>query len=392
MTTDLGTILDFVLPERLREICHRCGVATHGGRPDQRERLARSLGGDVRKLLPQLMRAELVEFLATRDLGGGRFAFVSRASRDELERLLVMLCAGDRAVTNPQPLGSLSLVRFERRVVRPVPPPPAQRPAPAPSTSSPPGAASEKVFRARVQRQHGLIYYVKGGDIWAAPSRHARSKRAAHRVHEVGLAMDHVTYLYFVDGDGDIARKRRDGARLDAAIAPSTTSALAPARARGPNGVPVREPPLPVFIGYARHDEAFLRELCAQLSPLESSGEIRLLFDTLLEAGTVWERTLLEQLRSAEVVILLISSAFLSSPYITTTEWPIIEQRHRRGECEVAPVLVRQCRFDRAPVGALKVIRPGSRSVDEHDRRDPAWVEVLGELDHVIERARAKRR
>jgi hypothetical protein len=71
-----------VLPERLREICLRRGVATGGSRQEQRDRLLRSLGGDLNKLLPQLMRTELVEFLATRDLGG-RFAFVSRASRDE---------------------------------------------------------------------------------------------------------------------------------------------------------------------------------------------------------------------------------------------------------------------------------------------------------------------
>jgi hypothetical protein len=126
MTTDLGTILDFVLPERLREICLRRGVATGGGRQEQRDRLLRSLGGDLNKLLPQLMRAELVEFLATRDLGG-RFAFVSRASRDELERLLTMLCAGDAGATNPQPLGTASPIRFERRVVRSPPTPPVSR-------------------------------------------------------------------------------------------------------------------------------------------------------------------------------------------------------------------------------------------------------------------------
>lgn len=388
MTTDLGTILDFVLPERLREICLRRGVVTGGGRQEQRDRLLRSLGGDLNKLLPQLMRAELVEFLATRDLGG-RFAFVSRASRAELERLLTMLCAGDAGVTNPQPLGSASPIRFERRGGRP-PTPPVSRSGPVPAP--PPAPASEKVFRARVQRQRGLIYYVKGGDIWAAPSRHGGSKRPAQRIHEVGLEMDHVTYLYYVDGDGDIARKRRDGALLAPVVVADTKRWPAPAGVREGMRVIEREGPLQVFIGYSRADDRFLRELCAQLSPLESGGEVTLFFDNLLQAGTAWEAKLLEKLRSAEIVILLISSDFLSSRYIRTIEWPIIEERLRLGDCEVAPVLVRQCWFDRAPVGALQIIRPGDRAVDDHDKRDPAWMEVLRKLDKVIERARAKRR
>jgi hypothetical protein len=389
MTTDLGTILDFVLPERLREICLRRGVATGGSRQEQRDRLLRSLGGDLNKLLPQLMRTELVEFLATRDLGG-RFAFVSRASRDELERLLTMLCAGDAGATNPQPLGSASPIRFERRVVRPPPTPPVSRSGPV--SAPPPAAASEKVFRARVQRQRGLIYYVKGGDIWAAPSRHGRSKRPAQRIHEVGLEMDHVTYLYYVDGDGDIARKRRDGALLAPEVVAPKTRLPAPAGVRDGVRALDREGPLQVFIGYARADDRFLRELCAQLSPLESGGEVTLFFDNRLQAGAVWEAKLLEKLRSAEIVILLISSDFLSSQYIRTTEWPLIEERQRQGDCEVAPVLVRQCWFHRAPVGALQLIRPGDRAVDDHDKRDPAWMEVMRELDKVLERARAKRR
>lgn len=389
MTTDLGTILDFVLPERLREICVRRGVAIGGSRQEQRDRLLRSIGGDVSKLVPQLMRAELVEFLATRDLGG-RFAFVSRASRDELERLLTMLCANDPGVTNPQPLGSASLIRFERRVVRPLPPPPAVRPRPVSAPA--PAAASEKVFRARVQRQRGLIYYVKDGDIWAAPSRHVGSKRPAQRVHEVGLAMDHVTYLYYVDGDGDIARKRRDGGLMNPVVATPTKRFPAPSSVRNTMRVIEREGPLQVFIGYSRVDRKFLEELCEALSPHESSGELELFFDSRLEPGAVWEPLLLSKVRNADIAILLLSNSFLQSTYCTRIEWPIVDARRQRGECEVAPVLVRQCYFQKSLVSDLQIIRPNDRAVDDHDKRDPAWMEVMRKFDAVIDRARAKRR
>jgi hypothetical protein len=376
MTTDIRTILDFVLADRLRFICERTGVPSGGSRAEQRDRVVRAVGGNVRGLITLLMRAEIVEFLATRDLGGS-YAELRRASRWELEQLLVMLCTSDPRATQEKPLGNASPVRFERRVARPKRPPEPVRPPPPPpewegrQTAS---STSQKVFSSRVQRQRGLVYYVKDGDIWAAPSRHGEGKRAPHLVHEAGVPMDHVTYLYYVDGDGDIARKRRDGAPLT-----GTTRTVDPG--------PVR-----VFIGYARSDRQFLNELYSALSFYEVSGELSIFFDTRAEPGTVWEPALMSKLEQAEIAILLVSNGFLSSRYCYQVELPIIRERHRRGECELAPVLVRQCLFEQSAVGVYQIIRPNNQAVDDHERRDPAWREVALALTALMARARAKRR
>jgi hypothetical protein len=79
---------------------------------------------------------------------------------------------------------------------------------------------SEKVFRAGVERDNDLMYYIKGGDVWAVPrKRPDEPKGEARKVVSAGIEMDYAKYLYFLDGDGDIARKPR--AVTDAPATPS---------------------------------------------------------------------------------------------------------------------------------------------------------------------------
>jgi hypothetical protein len=71
-------------------------------------------------------------------------------------------------------------------------------------------AAAEKVHKAGIKRENDLMYYVKNGDIWAVPRKKpGEPKGKAQRLVQAGIQMDYGKYLYFVDGDGDIARKER---------------------------------------------------------------------------------------------------------------------------------------------------------------------------------------
>jgi hypothetical protein len=61
-------------------------------------------------------------------------------------------------------------------------------------------------------------------------------------------------------------------------------------------------------------------------------------------------------------------------------------ERHDRGECEILPVVVRACRYDKHAIGRLQVIRPNDRPIDEHVKQDDAWLKVTQEVDRVLER------
>jgi hypothetical protein len=71
-------------------------------------------------------------------------------------------------------------------------------------------AGAEKVFKAGVKRDNDMMYYIKGGDVWAVPRKKpGEAKGKASKVVAAGIDMDYSKYLYYLDGDGDIARKER---------------------------------------------------------------------------------------------------------------------------------------------------------------------------------------
>lgn len=69
---------------------------------------------------------------------------------------------------------------------------------------------SDKIARLGIERDNDLMYYIKNGDVWAVPRKKAgQPKGKAQKVAATGLDMDYSRYIYFLDGDGDVARKAR---------------------------------------------------------------------------------------------------------------------------------------------------------------------------------------
>lgn len=69
---------------------------------------------------------------------------------------------------------------------------------------------SDKIARLGIERDNDKMYYIKDGDVWAVPRKQkGQPKGKAEKIAPVGLAMDYSRYLYFLDSDGDVARKER---------------------------------------------------------------------------------------------------------------------------------------------------------------------------------------
>jgi len=68
----------------------------------------------------------------------------------------------------------------------------------------------EKIAKLGIKRDNDLMYYIKKGDVWATPrKRPGQPKGKASKVADAGIDMDYSKYLYYLDGDGDVARKER---------------------------------------------------------------------------------------------------------------------------------------------------------------------------------------
>jgi hypothetical protein len=68
----------------------------------------------------------------------------------------------------------------------------------------------EKIAKTGIKRDNDLMYYIKNGDVWATPRKKpGQPKGKAAKVAAAGVEMDYSKYLYYLDGDGDVARKER---------------------------------------------------------------------------------------------------------------------------------------------------------------------------------------
>lgn len=54
------------------------------------------------------------------------------------------------------------------------------------------------------------MYFVKKGNLWATPrGAPGQPKAKSRKIADTGIVMDQARYLYYLDAQGDIARKRR---------------------------------------------------------------------------------------------------------------------------------------------------------------------------------------
>ena len=86
----------------------------------------------------------------------------------------------------------------------------------------------EKIFKTGIKRDNDLMYYIKGGDVWATPRKKpGQPKGKAQKVAAAGIEMDYSKYLYYLDGDGDVARKERQvgGSKRKSKKAPAKKAA-----------------------------------------------------------------------------------------------------------------------------------------------------------------------
>ena len=92
----------------------------------------------------------------------------------------------------------------------------------------------EKIAKLGIKRDNDMMYYIKTGDVWATPRKKpGQPKGKAAKVAAAGVEMDYSKYLYYLDGDGDVARKERQvgGSKRKAKASKPAAKKAAPKKA-----------------------------------------------------------------------------------------------------------------------------------------------------------------
>lgn len=145
--------------------------------------------------------------------------------------------------------------------------------------------------------------------------------------------------------------------------------------------------PVEVFISYTREDEILKNELLKHLSTMKRNGVISVWHDRMITAGREWEGQLDENLEKANLILLLVSAAFIASDYCWDVEVKRAMERHEAGTARVVPVILRETDLKNVPFAKLQSLPRDRKPVTDPKSwasHDAAWLNVVEELRRSI--------
>ena len=140
-----------------------------------------------------------------------------------------------------------------------------------------------------------------------------------------------------------------------------------------------------IFCCYARKDQSLLNELKMHLIPLQRHGLINMWNETDISPGRDREEEIKKHLHTAQIILLLVSPAFIASDYCSNQMSQAME-RHEQGEARVIPVILRDTIWHETPFGKLEALPTGAKPVTSSWRnRNVAFHNVAEGVRKTVE-------
>jgi uncharacterized membrane protein HdeD (DUF308 family) len=145
--------------------------------------------------------------------------------------------------------------------------------------------------------------------------------------------------------------------------------------------------PLRIFCSYSHRDEEYLNELRTWLRGLERQGLIESWHDRKITPGWEWEEAIDKNLRTADVILFLVTPDFMASDYVYEKEIGKAVERHERGEARVIPIIVRPADWQWTSFGKLRVqaLPKDAKPITTWLNRDEAWLDVYRGIRNAVQ-------
>lgn len=141
--------------------------------------------------------------------------------------------------------------------------------------------------------------------------------------------------------------------------------------------------PIRLFISYSHKDEKLRIKLEEHLATLIRSGDIEIWNDRRISAGQQWAREIDERLDSSQIVLLLVSAAFISSDYCYGIELTRALEKHNSGEARVIPIILRSVDWSGTPFANLQALPRDAKPISNWRNTDEALAKVVSEIGKV---------
>jgi TIR domain len=142
--------------------------------------------------------------------------------------------------------------------------------------------------------------------------------------------------------------------------------------------------PLKIFYSYAPEDKPWRDELDRHLRQMKRSGWIISWYDRTVQPGLAWEQEIDAHLNTADIILLIISPAFMSSDYAYGIEIQRALERHDHGEARVVPILLRPTFWEGTPFGKLQALPADGKPITTSSNLDWAFSDIVQGLRKIV--------
>ncbi len=141
-----------------------------------------------------------------------------------------------------------------------------------------------------------------------------------------------------------------------------------------------------LFFMYSSQDETYRQELDEHLANLRQSGLLETWYDRKILPGQNWDQVIRRELQDSDIILLMLSPAFMNVPYIHEVELEIAQKRSTTAA--VVPIFLRACDLK----DTWFTLKQGAgkdegwiASIESRPKRDEAWWRIVQELRRIIE-------
>jgi internalin A len=140
-----------------------------------------------------------------------------------------------------------------------------------------------------------------------------------------------------------------------------------------------------VFISYSKTNLNQRKRLESELKVLKNEGLLASHWqDRMIAPGDEWDGAIQRELETADVVVILASTATLSTDYITEHEIPKALELHDAGTTVVVPLILEACRWDQTPLGKLNALPEKAKPLNKWRPASDGWSSVSDGLATVF--------
>lgn len=142
-----------------------------------------------------------------------------------------------------------------------------------------------------------------------------------------------------------------------------------------------------LFFSYSHRDEALRNEIEIHLSQLKREGVIETWHDRRILAGDEIDVAISDNLRHADIVLLLVSPYFLASAYCNDIEMQFAMKQHEAKKARVIPVIAEFCDWHSTPFGKLLAVPTDGKPISKYPNQHEALLEVATAIRKAFPKA-----